>query len=77
MLAVHPPAPVLGAVAALRGAESPGVRWTRRSQWHVTRRFLGEADVSVWLSLGVTAALAVPTYAWAQYLFTTGKKLKD
>ena len=39
--------------------------------------FLGEADVSVWLSLGVTAALAVPTYAWAQYLFTTGKKLKD
>ena len=39
--------------------------------------FLGEADVSVWLSLAVTAALAVPTYAWAQYLFTTGKKLKD
>ena len=39
--------------------------------------FLGESDVSVWLSLGVTAALAVPTYAWAQYLFTTGKKLKD
>ncbi|MBN1530311.1 MAG: ABC transporter permease [Thermoleophilaceae bacterium] len=39
--------------------------------------FLGEADVSVWLSLGVTAALAVPTYLWAQWLFTTGKKLKD
>ena len=38
--------------------------------------FLGESDVSVWLCLGVTAALAVPTYAWAQYLFTTGKKLK-
>ena len=38
--------------------------------------FLGESDVSVWLSLGVTAALAAPTYAWAQYLFTTGKKLK-
>ena len=39
--------------------------------------FLGEADVSVWLSLGITAALAVPTYLWAQWLFTTGRKLKD
>ncbi|HEU0025084.1 MAG TPA: ABC transporter permease [Thermoleophilaceae bacterium] len=38
--------------------------------------FLGEADVSVWLSLAVTAALALPAYAWAQYLFTTGRKLK-
>jgi ABC-2 type transport system permease protein len=38
--------------------------------------FLGQADVSVWLSLGVTAALAVPAYLWAQYLFTTGKRLK-
>jgi ABC-2 type transport system permease protein len=39
--------------------------------------FLGESDVSVWLSLGVTAALAVPVYAWSQWLFTTGKRLKD
>jgi len=39
--------------------------------------FLGDADVSIWLSLGVTAALAVPAYLWAQYLFTTGKRLKD
>jgi ABC-2 type transport system permease protein len=39
--------------------------------------FLGQSDVSVWLSLGVTAALALPAYAWAQYLFTTGKRLKD
>ena len=39
--------------------------------------FLGEADVSVWLALGVTAALALPTYLWAQWLFTTGRKLKD
>ncbi len=38
--------------------------------------FLGESDVSVWLSLGVTAALAIPAYAWAQYLFTTGRRLK-
>jgi ABC-2 type transport system permease protein len=39
--------------------------------------FLGESDVSIWLSLGVTAALAIPAYAWAQHLFTTGKRLKS
>jgi ABC-2 type transport system permease protein len=39
--------------------------------------FLGESDVSIWLSLGITAALAIPAYAWAQHLFTTGKRLKD
>jgi ABC-2 type transport system permease protein len=39
--------------------------------------FLGESDVSVWLSLGVTAALAIPVYAWSQWLFTTGRRLKS
>lgn len=38
--------------------------------------FLGSSDVSVALSLGVTAALAIPTYLWAQYLFTSGRRLK-
>ena len=38
--------------------------------------FLGVSDVSVWLSLGVTAALALPVYAWSQWLFTTGRRLK-
>jgi len=38
--------------------------------------FLGEADVSIWLSLGITAALAIPCYLWAQWLFTTGRRLK-
>jgi ABC-2 type transport system permease protein len=38
--------------------------------------FLGESDVSVLLSLSVTAALAVPAYVWAQYLFSTGRRLK-
>jgi ABC-2 type transport system permease protein len=38
--------------------------------------FLGHSDVSVWLSLGVTAALAVPAYLWSQYLFSSGKRLK-
>jgi ABC-2 type transport system permease protein len=39
--------------------------------------FLGESDVSILLSLAVTAGLAIPAYAWAQYLFTTGKRLKS
>ncbi len=39
--------------------------------------FLGTADVSIWLSLGVTAALAIPCYLWAQWLFTSGRKLKS
>jgi ABC-2 type transport system permease protein len=39
--------------------------------------FLGQSDVSVWLSLGVTAALAIPAYLWSQWLFTSGRKLKD
>jgi ABC-2 type transport system permease protein len=38
--------------------------------------FLGTSDVSPWLSLGVVAALAVPAYAWSQWLFTSGRKLK-
>ena len=38
--------------------------------------FLGKADVSVGLSLGVTAALAMLAYIGAQWLFTSGKKLK-
>ncbi len=39
--------------------------------------FLGESDVSIWLSLGVIAALAIPVYAWSQWLFSTGRRLKD
>jgi ABC-2 type transport system permease protein len=38
--------------------------------------FLGHADVSPWLSIGITAALAIPAYLWAQFLFTTGRRLK-
>jgi ABC-2 type transport system permease protein len=37
---------------------------------------LGESDVGIWLSLAVTAALAVAAYLWAQWLFTTGRQLK-
>jgi ABC-2 type transport system permease protein len=38
--------------------------------------FLGTSDVSIWLALAVTAALALPAYLWAQWLFTTGRRLK-
>ena len=39
--------------------------------------FLGTSDASVGLCLGVTAGLAIPAYLWAQWLFTSGRKLKD
>lgn len=38
--------------------------------------FLGVSDVSPLLALGVTAALAIPAYAWSQWMFTSGHKLK-
>jgi ABC-2 type transport system permease protein len=38
--------------------------------------FLGVSDVSVALSLGVTAVLAAGAVAWSSYLFATGKRLK-
>jgi 2'-5' RNA ligase len=39
---VVPPERVLDALARLDRPERVGVRWTRRDQWHVTLRFLGE-----------------------------------
>jgi ABC-2 type transport system permease protein len=38
--------------------------------------FLGTSDVSPWLALGVTAALAVPAFFWSHWLFASGRKLK-
>ena len=38
--------------------------------------FLGRADVSVALALGVTAALAAASVAWSAWLFATGHRLK-
>ena len=38
--------------------------------------FLGTSDVSVALSLGVTAALAAAAVAWSSWLFATGRRLK-
>lgn len=38
--------------------------------------FLGVSDVSPWLSLAVTGALAAVMVAWSAWLFATGRKLK-
>ena len=38
--------------------------------------FLGHSDTSIWLSLGVTAAIAALSVAWSAYLFATGRRLK-
>lgn len=38
--------------------------------------FLGTSDVSVALSLGITAVLAMAAVAWSSWLFATGHKLK-
>ena len=43
-VAVWPPAEVLDLIEGLPRPERPGVRWTRRDQWHVTLRFLGPVD---------------------------------
>jgi 2'-5' RNA ligase len=41
-IGVVPPERVLDALDRLDRPERAGVRWTRRDQWHVTLRFLGE-----------------------------------
>jgi ABC-2 type transport system permease protein len=38
--------------------------------------FLGHSDMSIWLSLGVTAVIAALSVAWSVYLFSTGRRLK-
>jgi 2'-5' RNA ligase len=41
---VCPPDRVLDEIERLPRPQRSGVRWTRRDQWHVTLRFLGEVD---------------------------------
>ena len=38
--------------------------------------FLGSADVSPWLSIGVVGAITFALLLWAQFLFSTGHRLK-
>lgn len=46
-VAVWPPAHVVEALAALPRPEVPGLSWTGPEQWHITLRFMGEADLGV------------------------------
>lgn len=43
-LAVFPPVEVMDLLGGLERPEVEGVRWTGREQWHITLRFLGEAE---------------------------------
>lgn len=43
-LAVFPPTDVVERLGELERPEVEGVRWTKREQWHITLRFLGEAE---------------------------------
>ena len=43
-LAVFPPADVIERLGEMERPEVEGVRWTKREQWHITLRFLGEAE---------------------------------
>ena len=45
-VAVWPPPAVLDRVEALHRPVDLGGRWTRRDQWHVTLRFLGDVPLS-------------------------------
>ena len=57
-VAVWPPAEVLDLIEALPRPERPGVRWTRRDQWHVTLRFLGSVEEAEPVAEALGARLA-------------------
>lgn len=54
-VAVWPPDDVLDRLAALDRPAFDGLRWTRRDQWHVTLRFLGQVPEAA----AVSGALGV------------------
>lgn len=43
-LAVFPPAEVIDRLDGMERGKIDGLRWTNREQWHITLRFLGEAE---------------------------------
>lgn len=46
-VAAYPPADIVERLLALPRPQEPGVRWTRPEQWHVTLRFLPDAEPDV------------------------------
>ncbi|HEX4984178.1 MAG TPA: RNA 2',3'-cyclic phosphodiesterase [Ilumatobacteraceae bacterium] len=63
-LAVWPPAELIEQLDALPRPDQPGVRWVPPANWHVTVRFLGDAEPS-----DVRAALAGATLPTATAVF--------
>ena len=60
-VAVWPPDEVVDALSTFPRERVPGVRWTTPQRWHVTLRFLGEADPD--LAAAALAGLHHPTVA--------------
>lgn len=56
-MAVWPSSEVVDVLRALPRPPVPGLRWTTEDQWHVTLRFLGEAEVE-------EAAAALDALSW-------------
>ena len=61
-VAAHPTTPAVVAIDRLPRPEAPGVRWLSSEQWHVTLRFLGEADPEA-ASAALAGLSAVPVEA--------------
>jgi 2'-5' RNA ligase len=54
-VAAWPNADVLRQIALIRRPTEPGVRWVPKANWHITLRFLGDADAdAVATRLGTT-----------------------
>lgn len=58
-LAVRPPPEVVDIISDLPTVALRGVRYTRRDQWHITMRFLGDVERND--ALGALAGLQAPT----------------
>ena len=66
-VAACPPQRVVEALNAVARAERPGLRWAPSSQWHVTLRFFGDAEIEEGVAVGQrvaeAAAFAQPAVA--------------
>ncbi|MBK9178863.1 MAG: hypothetical protein IPM45_04700 [Acidimicrobiales bacterium] len=62
-VAAELPAEALDQLARLERAERPGVRWTRRDQWHVTLRFLGDVGEPAAVVEALSGVRAAPAEA--------------
>jgi RNA 2',3'-cyclic 3'-phosphodiesterase len=65
------------AVAPLRAAAHPGLRWTPAAQWHVTLAFLGEIDETVLPSLTERLARAARRHPPTALALGSGGRFGD